>query len=286
MHNDTRRDIRVGDLDSLDPSFTATRGPGVSDTAHVGQTQTFPAVSAGKSGGGTDENKRPQTSRTAMSSRWVIPALVLTVLLLLGACGYLLYTQQQLATTLAALDARAQASVDSLASEVNTTSTTMQDTDDQVQRTLKVLTAQIKKLEQSLGALEKASDAGARQQAATDTGLKALNAELDRIGKTQLQTDAQQDARTKALSDTLDVQMAKQKNLSDALARLERNNDVAALRNDLNLLAADLREARSDYDRRLRAGEQATASNDAFRRQVNATLERINQQISELYQRR
>lgn len=287
MRDDTRRDIRLGDLDSLEPGVTASREPGLSATEHLASSRHVPLIAMGPAATEADTGGLRAPAGTPGPRARVIPAMWLALVLLLGFCGYLLYAQQQLAVTLAALDARSQASVEHLASEVSSTSSSLQDRDDEVRQSLRSLALQARKLEQALAVLEKPVADAARLQAANQAETKMLGAEMDRVGKARQQADARQEARLKALDDGLDAQAARQKALADSVARLERGStELARLRNELSLLGAELHEAREEHDRRLRASEQATASNDTFRRQINATLDRLNQQVSELYQRR
>lgn len=285
MTEDPRRDVRLGDLSALDPASTETSGPGVSAVDDVVITRQMPAVTLPpETGNGA---RSPVAVSAAPAHPLVIPVLGALVLLLLGTVIYLLLTQRELAGSLAVLEAKSRESVATLADKVSSTSTTLRSADSQTQKSLNVVASDIAKLEAAIGRLQKALDAQARQQAAATVEAKAaLAADLRQAVQADQQGEAQRDARIKALSDGLDGLAARQKVLADNLARLERNGEAAQLRAEVALLGADLREMREDYDRRLKAGEQATASSDAFRRQVNATIDRLNQQVSELYQRR
>lgn len=285
MTEDPRRDVRLGDLSALDPASTETSGPGVSAVDDLVITRQMPAV---KLPPDTGTGARPPVAVPAAPVHpLVVPVLAALVLLLLGTVIYLLLTQRELAGSLAVLEAKSRESVATLADKVSSTSTTLRSADSQTQKSLNVVASDIAKLEAAIGRLQKTLDTQARQQAAATVEAKAaLAAELQRVAQADQQGEAQRDARIKALSDGLDGLAARQKVLADNLARLERNGEAAQLRAEVALLGADLREMREDYDRRLKAGEQATASSDAFRRQVNATIDRLNQQVSELYQRR
>lgn len=289
MTEDPRRDVRLGDLSVLDPASTETSGPGLSAVDDVAITRQMPAVTLPPE---MDTGARPTVAASAapahpLANPVLIPSLGALVLLLLGTVIYLLLTQRELASSLAVLEAKSRESVATLADKVSSTSTTLRSADSQTQKSLNVVASDIAKLEAAIGRLQKALDLQARQQAAAIVDAKAaLAAELQRVAQADQQGEAQRDARIKSLADGLDGLTARQKVLADNLARLERNGEAAQLRAEVALLGADLREMREDYDRRLKAGEQATASSDAFRRQVNATIDRLNQQVSELYQRR
>lgn len=286
MTEDPRRDIRLGDLSALDPAATETSGPGLSAIDEVAITRQLPAVSlpADADAGALPP---PAAVPAAPAHPLVIPVLAALVVLLLGMVIHLLLTQRELAGSLAVLEEKSRESVATLADKVSSTSTTLRSADSQTQKSLNVVAGDIARLEAGIGRLQKALDAQARQQAAATAEAKAaLAAELQRVTQADQQGEAQRDARIKSLADGLDALAARQKTLADNLARLERNGETAQLRAEVALLGADLREMREDYDRRLKAGEQATASSDAFRRQVNATIDRLNQQVSELYQRR
>lgn len=285
MTEDPRRDIRLGDLSALDPASTETSGPGVSAVDDLVITRQMPAVTLPPE---TDTAARPPVAASvAPAHPLLVPVLGALVLLLLGTVIYLLLTQRELAGSLAVLEAKSRESVATLADKVSSTSTTLRSADSQTQKSLNVVASDIARIEAAIGRLEKALDAQARQQAAATGEVKAaLAADLRQAVQADQQGEAQRDARIKAQADGLDALAARQKVLADNLARLERNGEAAQLRAEVALLGADLREMREDYDRRLKAGEQATASSDAFRRQVNATIDRLNQQVSELYQRR
>lgn len=285
MTEDPRRDIRLGDLSALDPASTETSGPGVSAIDDLVITRQMPAVTLPPE---TDTAARPPVAASAAPAHpLLVPVLGAMVLLLLGTVIYLLLTQRELAGSLAVLEAKSRESVATLADKVSSTSTTLRSADSQTQKSLNVVASDIAKLEAAIGRLQKALDAQARQQAAATGEVKAaLAADLRQAVQADQQGETQRDARIKAQADGLDALAARQKVLADNLARLERNGEAAQLRAEVALLGADLREMREDYDRRLKAGEQATASSDAFRRQVNATIDRLNQQVSELYQRR
>lgn len=284
MTEDPRRDIRLGDLSALDPAATETSGPGLSAIDEVAITRQLPAVSLPADAGALPP---PAAVPAATAHPLVIPVLAALVVLLLGMVIHLLLTQRELAGSLAVLEEKSRESVATLADKVSSTSTTLRSADSQTQKSLNVVAGDIARLEAGIGRLQKALDAQARQQAAATAEAKAaLAAELQRVTQADQQGEAQRDARIKSLADGLDALAARQKTLADNLARLERNGETAQLRAEVALLGADLREMREDYDRRLKAGEQATASSDAFRRQVNATIDRLNQQVSELYQRR
>lgn len=274
MTDNSRRDVSLGDLSSLDPASTATSGPGMSSVDGMAVTRSQPALRVGR-----------EPADSVRQSLLVLTLAVLVVLLL-GIVIYLVVSQRELATALAVLEEKSRESVASLAGQMSSTTTTLHSSDSQTQKSLNLLAGDLARLNAAIDRLGKALDAQAREQTATAAGVKAVDAEWQRVSRAAQQDDAQRDARSKALADGLDGLAAKQKALADSLARLERSGDAAQLRADVAMLGADLREIRDDYDKRLKAGEQATASSDAFRRQVNATIERLNQQVAELYQRR
>ncbi|MFZ5722426.1 MAG: hypothetical protein ACOY33_02075 [Pseudomonadota bacterium] len=276
MTDPTRRDIRLGDLSALDHVAGDTPEPGLSGLADVATTQQMPAVPL-------PPRHPPAAPARHPVALWVLGTLVL---LLLGTAGFLLHQQRELSRSLAVLEAKSRESVETLADRVSSTSTTLRSADSETQRSLNLLAGDIGRLDKALDRLDKSLAQLARQQADTATGLKGLAAELQRTVQAQQQADGQHDARLKSLAEALDAAIARQKALADQVTRLERNGDAAQLRTEVALLGASLREMQHEYDRRLKAGEQGIASADAFRRQVNATIDRLNQQVAELYQRR
>lgn len=260
MIDKTRSDIRLGDLSAVD----------------VGDVPARPA------------RAQPVAAPVpAAAARFpLVPVLAGLVLLLLVVVTWQLFEQRRLGEGLAALEAQARESVQTLETRVASTQTTLKSNDSETQKSLELLQADLRKLDAGQGRLSARLEQQARAQAQDVAELKAVAAELRKLAQASAQADSQQEARLKALADALEQQAARQKTQADALARLERSGELAQLRTELAVLGGSLRESQDDHERRLKAGEQAQASNDAFRRQVNATLDRLTQQVSELYQRR
>lgn len=287
MTEPTRRDVALGDLSAVDS--TSTGLPALSATAGATTTR-LPAVSGVDGAGG---GKRPPGAAPV----GLPPALVARLPLLLASLGalvvallvmviLLLVAQRDLQRALAALQAEANESVASLADRVTSTSTNLKSTDSETQKSLNLLAADIGKVDSAQARLGKTLDQLARQHGATAAELRTLAGEVQRAHLAQTQADSQRDARSKAQAEAQDALAARLKTLADNLARLERSGDAAQLRAEVAVLGAGVRDLQDQLERRLKAADQATASNDAFRRQVNATIDRLNQQVSELYQRR
>lgn len=280
MIDETRRDIRLGDISALDPSATAAAGPQVSSTAGVVTTRQ-PAVTA-EVPPGSAARGRPASPRLPVP----VIVLVVAVLLLAAAVVHLLLEQRRLQASLAVLEAQSRESVASLADRMASTSTNLKSADSETLKSLNLLASDIAKLDAAAARLSKALEQQGRQHTAVAGELRALGAEVQRSDQAAAQADAQRDGRARTLTEALDALAVRQKSLADTVARLERSSDATQLRAEVAVLGTSLRELQEQYDRRLKAGEQAVASNDAFRRQVNATIDRLNQQINELYQRR
>lgn len=274
MNDHTRSDIRLGDLSALDPASTEAPGPRLTSPPPDVTVVAQPPVVAG-------HGHRPPP---AAPSRLPLSTLVLgsLVMLLIGVVIFLVVGQRDLQRSLATLEAKNRESVETLANRVSSTSTTLKSADSETQRSLNLLAADIAKLDAGAVRLGKGIEQQARLQTDAAGELKTVATELRRLA----QVDSQNEARLKSLADTLETLGARQKTLADGLTRLERSGEAAQLRSEVAMLSESLRDLQTDYDKRLKASEQAQASNDAFRRQVNATIDRLNQQVSELYQRR
>lgn len=287
MTEPTRRDVNLGDLSAVDS--TSTGLPALSATADATTTRLPAVAGVDRAGGG----KRPPPAAPV----GLPPALVARLPLLLASLGalvlallvmviLLLVAQRDLQRALAALQAEANESVASLADRVTSTSTTLKSTDSETQKSLNLLAADIGKVDSAQARLGKTLEQLTRQHGATAAELRALTGEVQRAHQAQTQADSQRDARGKAQAEAQDALAARLKTLADNLARLERSGDAAQLRAEVAVLGTGVRDLQEQLERRLKASDQATASNDAFRRQVNATIDRLNQQVSELYQRR
>jgi hypothetical protein len=86
----------------------------------------------------------------------------------------------------------------------------------------------------------------------------------------------------RTLADGLDAVAADVARQGQTLQRVAQDADIQRLRGEVSVLGSSLRELIAEHDRRLRAGEQAMASVDAFRRQVNQTLDLHTRQIGTL----
>lgn len=276
MTDDTRRDIALGDLSVLDTPGAAAEpqlGTGAIDPTRSGMRPVSPPPS------------RPS---------WVAPrrppleVLVLgaLVLLLAGAVVFLVVQQRKLSASLAGLEQSARESVASLETQVASTSTTMRSADSETQKSLNLIAADIGRIDGNIARLSRQLDQEAKARAGLAGELAGTATDLRKLSQASAQGDAQLEARLKTLADSLDQLAARQKTQGDNLARLERSGEAAQLRSEVAVLGASLREMQDEHERRLKSAEQAIGSTDAFRRQVNATIDRINQQVAELYQRR
>lgn len=207
-------------------------------------------------------------------------------MVLLAAIVMLVMQQRELAASLAQLEAKANESVATLASRVASTNTTLKSSDSETQRSLNVLGADVASLNRTLGQLATALEQEAKARAAVDGELKALAVELRKADQGATQSDTLRDTRLKAISENLEQVNGKLKTYGESVARLERAGDAAQLRSDVAVLGASIRQLEEDHEKRLKSIEQSSGSYDAFRRQVNATIDRLNQQVTELYQRR
>lgn len=275
MVDKTRRDLSLGDLSAVDAPGRDAGEPRVGSAAGVDATRTQHPLKA-------------VVAPLAASPRPPVALLVLgaTVVLLLGAVIFLVVQQRDLARSLAVLEASARESVETLETRVASTNTTLRSSDSETQKSLDLVAADIGKLDSSLARLSRQAEQEGRARAALDTELRAVAAELRKADQAGDQVDAQLDTRLKALADSIDQLGARQASQADGLAKLARSGDAAQLRSEVAVLGASVRDMQDEHEKRLKATEQAISSNDAFRRQVNATIDRLNQQVSELYQRK
>lgn len=212
--------------------------------------------------------------------RVVVVGLVMAALLV--ALTHIYREQQTLAGALALIQAQQQESVQSLETRVASTTTTMKSKDSETQKSLNTLVADIRRLDVALGKLTQQVGSQGHDIGRQESDLRKLAGEL----RSLVQASAQADLRLRELVTDVEQQAARQKGLADAITRLERSTDAAQLRAEVAVLGASLREGQQEHERRIKATEQAIASNDAFRRQVNATIDRLAQQLNELYPRR
>lgn len=290
MIDKTSRDIRLGDLSAVDatgarePNLGEGHADAVADTTGVVRRRSSATVSTNRS----DPGAAHPPAGFALS--WPVVAMALLVIVLLGGVILLLLEQRSLGAQLAVLQAEARKSVETLESRVATTNTTLKSTDSETQRSLDIIATNISKLDRSLAKVGQALEQESKTRAAQDGELKTFVLEVQKALQADMQAAAQADTRfetrLKTLADSLDQANAKLKTQADAVARLERSNEAAQLRSEVAVLGASVRQLQDDHEKRLKAIEQVSGSNDAFRRQVNATIDRLNQQVSELYQRR
>lgn len=269
MTDKTRSDIRIGDLTALDGD----------DDVSAGARAPRPASPPG----GAPVRVAAPGRRAA---GWPVPVLAVVSLLLAGACGWLYSEVQRLSAAQAVLAAKQDESVRALETQVASTTTTLKSSDSQTQQSLNLVAADIRRLDDGLQRLARGLDAQGKAAGKTAADLEALAKSLRATADAQAQAETRLGERLRGVADTLEQQAARQKSLSDAVTRLERSGEVAQLRSELSVLGASLRESQQDHERRLKSAEQAIASNDAFRRQVNGTLDRLGQQVAELYGRR
>ncbi len=285
MVDKTRRDIYLGDIASaLDQVAADPHEPRVSgDGAHVDVTLTGQrSVRAAQAMASSPDDSR------SMSRPWLVPgAFAAVILAFAGTVIFLVLQLRDLEHALAVLETRSRESVATLENQVVSANTTLKSADGATQRSLNLVAADISRLDAGLVRLTRQFEQGTRELVAADAALKTAVAESRTAGaQADAQMEARLDVRYKALADGLEQLANRQKQLADNLARLERKGDAAQLRAEVALLGASIREAQDEHDKRLKATEQAIASSDAFRRQVNATIDRLNQQVGELYQRR
>lgn len=277
----TRRDVRVGDLSEISAADATGASPRVTPDVKVQP----PATGAKARVPGTPP---PAGAGRRFDYRAIL--LALPVVALVVAVVYLYREQQHLASALAAVEEQQQASMQLLETQVVSTASTLENTlkssDSETQKSLNLLAADLRRINEALGRQSRQVDAQGKDLGRRVEELGALTEEVKRLGQASTQAATQLDARLKMLGETLEQQSGRQKSLADAVTRLERSGDVSQLRSELAVLSASLREGQQEHERRIKATEQAIASNDAFRRQVNATIDRLTQQVSELYQKR
>lgn len=266
MTDNNRDDVAVGDLSRID--VTDVHDPHRRLAGHDAPSGLAPSALAG----------------AAAFVHGRQGALLVLVLLLV--CGWLLVQQRQLASSLAVLEARAQDSVQSLETQVASTATSLKSNDSQTQQSLDVLAGDIGKVNGAVSRLARQVDKQGKDMIADAGELAALAAELRALAEASTQAtgglEVRLDARIKAVSSLLEQQAARQKALGETVSRLERTGDLAQLRTEVAVLGASLRDIQDEHGKRLRAAEQALAANDAFRRQVNASIDRLVQQVGEL----
>lgn len=276
MTDNNRDDVALGDLSRID--VTGSDGP-----------RRRPAVAVADPGAPSRPSPSPLAGATGLLPKKQVVLVALVAALLL-VCGWLLVQQQRLASSLAVLEARAQDSVLSLETQVASTATSLKSNDSQTQQSLDVLAADIGKVNGAVGRLSRLVDKQGKDLVAGSSELAALAAEVRALAETSAQSTGQLEvrleARLKAVASLLEQQAARQKALGEAVTRLERTGDLAQLRSEVAVLGASLRDIQDEHGKRLRAAEQAIASNDAFRRQVNASIDRLVQQVGELSARR
>lgn len=278
MIDQTRRDVNLGDLSTVDAAGRGAGEPRVgADTLDVTRTGQRPVVPPGS--GPAAPPRRPPL---------FVAVLVLggLGLLLVGVVIFLVLQQRELGRGLAVLEATARDSVATLETRVASTNTTLKSSDSQTQKSLDLIAADIGRLNDNLARLSRQLEQETRTRAGLEGELRSIATELRKADQTGIQTDAQLDTRLKAAAESVDQLAARQATQAEGLARLARNGDAAQLRSEVAALGATVRDLQDDHDKRLKATEQAVGSNDAFRRQVNATIDRLNQQVAELYQRR
>lgn len=279
MHDQTRRDVNLGDLSTVDAAGRGVGEPRVgADTLDITRTGQRPVASL-------------LPGPVAPPS---LPPLFVAVLglgglglLLVGVVVFLVLQQRELGRGLAVLEATARDSVATLETQVASANTTLKSSDSQTQKSLDLIAADIGRLHDNLARLSRQLEQETRTRAGLEGELKTIATELRKADQTGAQADAQLDTRLKAAAESIDQLAARQATQAEGLARLARNTgDAAQLRSEVAGLGAAIRDLQDDHDKRLKATEQAVSSSDAFRRQVNATVDRLNQQVAELYQRR
>lgn len=269
----SEREIRVGDLSSLHPEGDPVTGA---------PADNWPPPSAALRQG----PKGIAIARAWRNMPELLPVLAGLLLVTMGLAVWLWLEQRQLAASLAALEQRARESVALLETQVASTSTTLRSADSETQKSLNLVARDIARIDANIARLSTRLDQENKARAAVDADLKATAADLRKLAQSSAQSDSQLDGRLRTLADSVDQLAARQKAQADGLARLERSGELAQLRSEVSVLGASLREMQDEHERRLKAAEQAVGSTDAFRRQVNSTIDRLNQQVAELYQRR
>ena len=286
MTDKTSRDIRLGDLSGIDATGTQEPRLGAAEVVNptgAARRRAVPVVADAPLPGG-----QSSTGRAGMS--WPLVTLSAFVVLLAGVVGALLLQQRGLSLQLATLQSEARMSVETLENRVASTNTTLKSADSETQQAFNLIAADIGRLDKSLTRIGQALEQEAKVRDALNGDLQVLATDTRKAVQALTQANAQLetkfDARAKALADNLDQFNARLKAQADSLARLERSSDAAQLRSEVAVLGASIRQLQDDHEKRLKSIEQVAGSNDAFRRQVNTTIDRLNQQVSELYQRR
>lgn len=264
MTDSKRGDVRIGDLSAVDASESRV------DRVRV--------KTGGTSAPRNDAGSPARAESPSGSGLKGIPLLVWVLVALFGALAafalHLYFEQQRLQEAIAALDSSQQQAAARLETKVASTTTTLRSNDAETEKSLNLLADDIRRLDESLGRRGQQVDAARRD-------LDALVDEFRQSLQQASRSTAQAEARLKALSESQEQLAGRLKSVADSLARLEKSGDVAQMRSELSVLSAALREGQQEHERRLKAAEQAIASNDAFRRQVNATIDRLTQQLAE-----
>ena len=282
MSDKTSRDVRLGDLSAVDAAGRDAGEPRVGSAGPLDPTRTQRAVHIAAD----SAPARPSWALPAQRPPLSVMLLGGCVVLLIGAVVFLSVQQRELGRGLAVLEASARDSVATLETRVASTTTTLKSSDSETQKSLDLIAADIGKLDAGITRLSRQLEQESRTRAVLDAELKSVAAELRKADLAGTQLDAQFDTRMKTLADNIDQLAARQATQADGLAKLARSGDAAQLRSDVAVLAASVRDMQDEHEKRLKATEQAVSSSDAFRRQVNATIDRLNQQMTELYQRR
>lgn len=298
MTDKTTRDIRLGDLSEIESSTTREPRLGDGSVAQTSDTRPLrePQPTGRRPRTGTPPGETtvteprvsvaPRTTAPAAAANWPVVFLGVVVIVLVALVVMLLADQRKMQASMQALENRAQEQVKTLESRVASTSTTLKSADSETQRSLNVLGSDISSLNKTLAKLAAALDLEVKARLVVDTEVKTLATELRKADQTAAQADVLRDARLKAIGENLEQLNARLKAVSESLAKLERAGDVSQLRSEVAVLGASVRQLEDDFSKRLKTVEQSSGSNDAFRRQVNSTIDRLNQQVSELYQRR
>lgn len=303
MTDKTSRDIRLGNLSEIEA--TSTNEPRLGEgsvtgarpardpqptgrrprvPAHPGEAPPAESRASREAPVAREPATRPASASSSLN--WPVLFLGVVVIVLVALVMMLLSDQRKLQASLQALQAQSQEQVKTLESRVASTSTTLKSADSETQRSLNVLGSDIASLSKTLGKLAEALDQEVKARLAVDTEVKSLATELRKADQTAAQADVLRDARLKAIGENLEQLNTRLKGVSESLAKLERAGDVSQLRSEVAVLGASVRQLEDDFGKRLKSVEQSSGSNDAFRRQVNSTIDRLNQQVTELYQRR
>jgi septal ring factor EnvC (AmiA/AmiB activator) len=299
MTDKTSRDVRLGDLSEIEA--TTTNEPRVGEGSVTGTRPAREPLATGRrprvpAHSGDVPVREPREAPVARepaalpipssSFNWPVLFLGIVVIVLVALVVMLISDQRKLQASLQALQAQSQEQVKTLESRVASTSTTLKSADSETQRSLNVLGGDIASLNKTLGKLAEALEQEVKARLAVDTEVKSLATELRKADQTATQADTLRDARLKAIGENLEQLNTRLKGVSESLARLERAGDLSQLRSEVAVLGASVRQLEDDFSKRLKSVEQSSGSNDAFRRQVNSTIDRLNQQVTELYQRR